>query len=108
MSPIAYSALKDDLFFPCKNAQFFAGGAPTAEAALCAEMSRLAYCSISPEAAPLNLLFDQPRIKAVLAGVGFSVTSFPESAGPSGKGAHCFVAIRPANQLAGVAFRGTA
>ncbi|HEY2498546.1 MAG TPA: lipase family protein [Candidatus Angelobacter sp.] len=108
MSPVAYSPLKDDLFFPCKNAQFFAGGAPTSEAALCAEMSRLAYCSISPEASPLNLSFDQPKIAGILANVGFSIASFHESAGsPSGKGAHCFVAMRQDNQLAVVAFRGT-
>jgi Lipase (class 3) len=108
MSPVPYSPLKDDLFFPCKNAQFFVGGAPKSEAALCAEMSRLAYCSVSPEASPLNLAFDQAKITSVLAGVGFSVSSFHESAGsPGGKGAHCFVAMRQDNQLAVVAFRGT-
>jgi len=108
MSSVPYSALKDDLFFPCKNAQFFPGGTPRSEAALCAELSRLAYCSVSADPATLNLNFDQARINQVLAAVGFSASSFHESSGKAkGQGAHCFIAVRQDNQLAIVAFRGT-
>jgi hypothetical protein len=108
MSHVPYSPLKDDLFYPCKNAQFFAGGAPASEAALCAEMSRLAYCSISPQNPPFNFAFDRPRITSILANVGFAISSFHESTGASnGKGTHCFIATRQDNQLAVVAFRGT-
>ena len=111
MSPIPFSPLKDDLFFPCKNAQFFPNGAPAAQAALCAEMSRLAYCSVAPDAdspAKLDLAFNQAKIKSVLQGIGYSVSGVFESQGqPSDEGAHCFIAMRNDNQLAVVAFRGT-
>ena len=54
---IAYSPLKDDLFYPCKNAVFFPSGAPTSDAALCVELSRLAYCQSDG-----NFAFNQARI----------------------------------------------
>ena len=45
---------------------------------------------------------------SVLADAGFAASSFHEVASsPSGKGAHCFIAMRQDNQLAVVAFRGT-
>ena len=43
-SSIPYSAEPDDLFYPCKRGEFFPAGRPELEAALCAEMARLAYC----------------------------------------------------------------
>ena len=104
MSPIAYSPKKDDLFFPCKNAQFFAGGPPATDALLCAEMARLAYCRIAGN----NFALDRNKITGVLATVGFSPVGFFESQGnPDGEGTHCFVALRNDRQVAVVAFRGT-
>ncbi len=57
---IAYSPKKDDLFSPCKNAQFVSGGVPQSDLALCAEMARwpiagliLILLSIKP-GSPLN------------------------------------------------------
>jgi pimeloyl-ACP methyl ester carboxylesterase len=108
MSTIPYSPLKDDLFFPCKNARFFAGGTPKSEAALCAEMSRLAYCALADGGTPPNFAFDKNKITQVLANIGFSASSFHESRGnPTNEGVHCFVAIRQDNEFAVAAFRGT-
>lgn len=99
---VAYSPLKDDLFFPCKNAQFFASGKPTSDAALCVEMARLAYCRAD------DFSFNQARIKSELARAGFDVAGFFESQGtPRGRGTHCFLAMRQDRQLAVAAFRGT-
>jgi len=45
MSPdIAYGPKREDLLSPCKNAQFFPAGLSQSDAALCVEISRLAYC----------------------------------------------------------------
>ena len=65
---VAYSVLKEDLFFPCRRAQFFPGGPPDSEAVLCAEMSRLAYCRAEP-----SFDFDQTRIRSEVARAGFTI-----------------------------------
>jgi triacylglycerol lipase len=108
MSPdIFYSALKDDLYFPCKRSDFFSAGIPKSEEALCAEVARLAYCRQAS-----NFAFDQDKIRRVLGDVGFAEFQFFESKkDPTGQGTHAFLALkRDANknqQLAIVAFRGT-
>lgn len=96
-----------DLFYPCKEAQFFPNGLPASEAALCAEMARLAYFRSTT-----GFLFDRERIQSVLRGVGFADCQFFESSGtPQGGGTHCFLAFREDKEtrttLAIVAFRGT-
>lgn len=99
--PIPYSARKVDLYYPAREAQFFSGGRPRSDAALCAEMARLAYCRQEPD-----FTFDQARIRAVLAGVGFTDCSFFESkAKPRGEGIHGFLATT--KDMAVLAFRGT-
>jgi hypothetical protein len=100
---IAYSPRKDDLFYPCKNAVFFPAGAPTFDAALCVELSRLAYCR-----SQTTFAFDQARIKSELGKIGFTAAGFFESQQiKRDGGTHCFVAVRNDKQLAVVAFRGT-
>jgi hypothetical protein len=93
---IAYSASRDDLYSPCKNAKFFAAGVPRSEAALCVEMARLVYCRNAS-----TFGFDQERIRAVLKSAGFTDCTFLESGGT-----HCFLAQRP-RELAILSFRGT-
>src|SRR5204863_9992458 len=93
---VAYSPKKDDLFFPCKNAQFFSAGAPTSDAALCVELARLAYCR-----SDANVAFDQVRIRTELERIGFTATGFFESQGtPQGRGTHCFLAMSQDQELA--------
>ncbi|HSK44812.1 MAG TPA: lipase family protein [Candidatus Binatia bacterium] len=100
---IAYSPKKDDLYYPCKNASFFPTGAPTSDAALCVELSRLAYCECDG-----SFAFDQARITAELARIGFGLIKCFESLGSKKEGGtHCFLAMRNDKQLAVVAFRGT-
>jgi hypothetical protein len=103
MSPgIPYSAAREDLYYPCKRAVFFPNGLPQSDAALCAEMSRLAYCSLAS-----SLAFDQDKIRKTLAGIGFNDCRFFESKSmPKDGGTHCFIASN-AQKLAVVAFRGT-
>ena len=98
---VAYSPGKDDLYFPCKNAQFFASGSPTSHAALCVEMARLAYCRAD------DFSFNQARIKSELARVNFDVAGFFESRRNQGRGTHCLLAMRQDRELAVAAFRGT-
>ena len=101
--PIAYSPRKDDLFYPCKNAVFFPAGAPKSDAALCVELSRLAYCQSDG-----NFAFNQTRISSELGRIGFTAAGFFESQGkPQGRGTHCFLAVSNDQKLAVVAFRGT-
>lgn len=100
---VPYSALKDDLFLPCKQAAFFSAGVAGKESSLCAELARLAYCR--PEN---DFAFDQAKINAELNEGGFTSAGFFESRlKPNGEGAHCFIAVRNDNGLAVVAFRGT-
>ena len=108
MNPVElYSAKKEDLYYPCKNATFFPLGRPKTEAALCAELSRLAYCQHED-----NFAFDQERIQEALAPVGLSVRAFVESSKCElSHGFHAFLAMREgvnsAERLAVIAFRGT-
>jgi len=67
MNAIAYTPKKVDLFYPARSANFFSAGLPNTEAALCAEMARLAYCRREP-----YFQFDQQQIRAVLAPLGFT------------------------------------
>lgn len=107
MSPrISYSAAQDDLFNPGRRDGFFSL-APQSEAALCAEMARLAYCRKEPQFG-----FDRDRITKILERVEFVPQRFCESPSrPQGKGAHCFLAVRndgrKDGKLAVVSFRGT-
>jgi hypothetical protein len=93
---IAYSASREDLYSPGKNARFFPAGTPSSDAALCAEMSRLAYCRNDP-----SRVFDRARIVAVLNLIGFTICDFFES-----DGNHCFFAKNSIG-LGVIAFRGT-
>jgi len=106
-SSIPYSATQDDLFYPSKRGNFFPGGRPKSEAALCAEMSRLAY--LRQES---NFAFDQVGVRDVLRRIEFSDCEFFESKGkPDEEGIHCFLAQHldsPKDErLAVLAFRGT-
>ena len=101
--PIAYSPKKDDLYYPCKNAQFFPAGAPKSDAALCVELARLAYCR-----SETTFAFDQARIKNELGNIGFTAAGFFESQQIKlDGGTHCFVAVSNDQKLSAVAFRGT-
>jgi triacylglycerol lipase len=102
---VAYSPLKVDLYTPCKNAKFFSAGPPRSDAALCAEMARLAYCRNDGDFA-----FDRARTRSVLAGIGYEVAdgNFYESNQTSHSGGtHCFLAVNPVEQAAVLSFRGT-
>jgi len=102
-----YSATRDDVFFPARRGQFFAVGQSDSEAALCAEMSRLAYCRQDQ-----GVAFDRERIADVLRTIGFEDCQFFEIQ-PSVRhaGTHAFLARRtsadPAGNLAVLSFRGT-
>jgi len=106
LSRSPYSAAEEDLFDPGKRDGFFAVVPPKSEAALCADMARLAYCRLEPEFG-----CDVDRIRAILNNrVGFQTCNFFESQGtPQGKGIHCFLALRDSaeGKVAVVAFRGT-
>lgn len=98
---VPYSALKDDLYYPCKRAEFFSTGLPNTDAKLCVELARLAYCRSKG-----SFAFDRDRIRQVVSRVGFADCEFIESqTTPDGRGVHAFVALRP--DLAVVSFRGT-
>ena len=100
---ISYTPTKENLFFPARNAVFFPDGRPKSEAALCAEMSRLAYARREP-----NFEFDQARIQQVLADIRFGECKFFEKpTDPQGQGSHGFLAIDNDSKLAVLAFRGT-
>ncbi|MFZ0773868.1 MAG: lipase family protein [Candidatus Sulfotelmatobacter sp.] len=106
MTAVAYSPLKVDLFYPARSAKFFSAGLPDTEAALCAEMVRLAYCRPEP-----YFQFDQQQIRAVLEPLGFNCQFFESTGTPEGRGTHGFLAFHddsdPSKKLAVVAFRGT-
>ncbi|PYX08695.1 MAG: hypothetical protein DMG88_09335 [Acidobacteria bacterium] len=95
-SSVAYSA-----------EQFFEHGRPTSDAALCAEMARLAYCKQES-----SFAFDREKIADNLNRIGFAKCQFLESRGTQdGEGLHCFLAVhedsQKQNELAVLAFRGT-
>ncbi|MBV8672363.1 MAG: hypothetical protein JOZ33_02925 [Acidobacteriaceae bacterium] len=100
--PIDYSPSKIDLLFPARRGGFFAGVAPDNIPAVCAEMSRLAYCRKEPA-----FSFDRDKISAVLGPLGFTVQFFESKGTPDGSGTHCFVAVNSAENLTAVVFRGT-
>ena len=102
MANVEYSPSKVDLFFPARRGNFFAGIAPDNDAAICAEMARLAYCRKEPAFG-----FDTDQITAVLKTQGFAVQFFESKGTPDGIGTHCFLALDPARKLAIVSFRGT-
>ena len=102
-----YSARREDLYYPCKNATFFPLGEPNSEAALCAEISRIAYCEQEG-----SFAFDRERIQNALAAAGLTAREFFESPGRDENGGfHGFLAMREAaeeaDRLAVIAFRGT-
>jgi hypothetical protein len=106
MATVAYSPLKVDLFYPARSNKFFSSGLPDTEAALCAEMVRLAYCRPEP-----YFQFDQQQIRGVLKPLGFDRQFFESTGTPEGRGTHGFLASHDdpdsGKKLAVVAFRGT-
>jgi pimeloyl-ACP methyl ester carboxylesterase len=100
--PIEYSPSKIDLFFPARRGEFFCDIPAYNDAAMCAEMARLAYCRKEPA-----FLFDRDTIAKVLEGQGFAAQFFESKGTPDGRGTHCFLARRADSKLAIVAFRGT-
>jgi hypothetical protein len=106
MNVVAYSPRKVDLLYPARSANFFPAGLPGTEAALCAEMVRLAYCRLEP-----YFQFDRQQIRAVLEPLGFACQFFESTGTPEGRGTHGLLAFHddpePNRKLAVVAFRGT-
>jgi Lipase (class 3) len=106
MDDIPYSPRKVDLFEPARAGKFFAAGLPQSEAAICAEMARLAYCRCEPD-----FQFDRRQIEAILKPLGFACQFFESKSTPEGRGVHGFVTFRDDRdlnrRLAVVAFRGT-
>ncbi len=103
MANVPYSPKKEDLFFPARRGNFFSNISPGNNAAICAEMARLAYSRREPEFG-----FDRDQVAATLKTQGFTAAQFFESQGNTdGKGTHCFLASDPVKRLAIVAFRGT-
>src|ERR1700740_677624 len=99
MASVEYSPTKVDLFFPARRGNFFADISPDNDEAVCAEMSRLAYCRKEPA-----FEFDRGRITGVLASQGFTHVQFFEDPGAlKGRGAHCFLASNPVREVAIVA-----
>jgi hypothetical protein len=84
------------LLFPSSATDFFAHGRPAGEAALAAELARVAYIPFEHEAGAR-------RASEILRGAGFARERFI-SAG----GTECFVAHDIDAKLTAVAFRGTA
>ena len=100
---VPYSATKEDLFYPARRGAFFPDGRPASDAALCAEMARLAYARREPDFA-----FDQDQILKVTLAIGFRECKFFENpTGPQGQGSHGFLAIDDTAKLAVLSFRGT-
>ena len=106
MGVIPYSASKMDLLYPARGGNFFPAGMPCSEAALCAELARLAYCRQEP-----YFQFDRERISAVLKPFGFGCQFFESKGTPEGRGTHGFLASSDNwaedKRVAIVVFRGT-
>jgi len=105
LSRSPYSASEEDLLNPGRRDDFFAVLPPKSEAALCAEISRLAYCRLEPDFGS-----DKKRIDGILKRVGFATSMYFESQGrPRGKGVHAFLTTGDTakGKSAVVAFRGT-
>jgi triacylglycerol lipase len=100
---ILYTPTRIDLIYPCQRGNFFPSGYPLTEAALCVEMTRLAYCHTPPDFA-----FPQASVRQVLARIGFSDVECFETQGLAHEGGtHCFLAINDDRSLAVLSFRGT-
>jgi Lipase (class 3) len=103
---IPYSASKVDLLYPARNGNFFTSGPPATEAALCAEMVRMAYCRVEPQ-----FSFDRDQMHSILEPMGFTCRFFETAGAPEGMGTHGFLAFHvdsdPSKNLAIVSFRGT-
>ena len=100
---IPYSAEKDDLYYPAKHAVFFPNGRPQSDAALCVEMTRLAYCQLDT-----SFALDRDRIRKVLGRIQFTDCRFFEKpTAPDGGGSHAFLALDGDNKIAVLSFRGT-
>ena len=106
MGIIPYSASKVDLLYPARSGNFFPAGMPKSEAALCAEMARLAYYRQDP-----YFQFDREKIRSVLKPFGFDCLFFESKGTPDGRGTHGFLASsdnwEEGKSLAIVVFRGT-
>jgi hypothetical protein len=103
MANVPYSPKKVDLFFPARSGNFFSNIPPDNDAAVFAEMARLAYARKEPQ-----FWFERDQIAATLKTRGFTAVQFFESQStPDGKGTHCFLTSDPVKRLAIVAFRGT-
>ncbi len=92
VQPIPYDATRNALFHPGTATDFFAQGRPETDAALCAEMARLAYVKETPE------------LQSYLARAGFE---FDGVLGYTRRGTQAFVAHDRSNTITVVAFRGS-
>lgn len=92
MPAIPYDASRNSLFHPGSADDFFTLGSYDTDAALCAEMSRLAYVK------------EQQRLIPSLQRAGFELV---EALGYEQSGTQAFVANSPRRQATVVAFRGT-
>src|SRR5258708_13410146 len=100
---MAYSAEKDDLYYPAKHAVFFPNGRPQSDAALCVEMARLAYCELDT-----SFALDRDRIRKVLGRIQFTDCRFFETpAAANCRGSHAFLALDDNKKLAVLSFRDT-
>jgi hypothetical protein len=102
---VQYSADRSDLFTPAKYATYFQQGQPRSDAALCAELTRLAYFQLGA-----NCAYDRRSVSFILSSVGFAESIFFESSpDPSADttygGARGFLAIDRKNHLAILCFR---
>jgi pimeloyl-ACP methyl ester carboxylesterase len=103
--PVPYTAEKDDLYYPAEHAEFFPNGRPGSDAALCAEMARLAYVQLDN-----SFALDRSRISKVLTRIGFAPQSFrffEVDTDPNCHGSHGFLAADGASATAVLSFRGT-
>jgi hypothetical protein len=91
-----YDASRKALFTPARDTTFFPAGRPTEDAALCAEMSRLAYAAFErdPQAAA--------DVQNILSQIGFGSCTFFSAAGTQG-----FLAQDLDAALSILTFRGT-
>jgi hypothetical protein len=92
MPAIPYDASRNSLFHPGTADDFFSWGTPVNDAALCAEMSRLAYVR------------EESRLAGYLRRANFSVV---EALGYGKAGTQAFVARSADNRLTVAGFRGT-
>jgi Lipase (class 3) len=92
-----YDPTPSALFAPAEGARFFPHGRPAGHAALCAEMSRLAYAGFEHADGG-----DRARVEEALGHVGFQPLLLFSAAGTQG-----FLATDTRSSLSVLAFRGT-